>query len=137
MSTTIDKIVPIASAVIKNKEGKVLLLQRSEIASYPDHWQLVEGKLEESEKVDLALKREIQEEVGATVKIMNINTIFHNELPAKGQNYLAFRVVFEVELESEEIKISEEHKSFGWYTKEEALALQLLPGVEEVVKKLV
>ncbi len=136
MSTTIDKIVSIASAVIKNKEGKVLLLQRSGIASYPDHWQLVEGKLEESEKVDSALKREVQEEIGGIVKVMHINTVFYNELTAKGQNYLAFRVVFDVELESIEVKISEEHKSFAWYTKEEALSLQLLPGVEAVLQKL-
>jgi mutator protein MutT len=136
MSTTIDKIVSIASAVIKNKEGKVLLLQRSGIASYPDHWQLVEGKLEESERVDSALKREVQEEIGGIVKVMHIDTVFYNELPAKGQYYLAFRVVFDVELESDEVKISEEHKSFAWYTKDEALSLQLLPGVKAVLQKL-
>jgi 8-oxo-dGTP pyrophosphatase MutT (NUDIX family) len=136
MSITIDKVILIASSLIQNKEGKLLLLQRSGTSSYPDYWQFVEGKLEEDEKVDAALTREIQEEIDANIGKLTINTILHNQLSANGQNYLAVRVVFNVELSSEDIKLSDEHKSYGWFTKQDALALQLLPGIEEVIQKL-
>lgn len=134
MSLTIDKVVSLASAIIQNKEGKLLLLQRSGVASYPDHWQLVEGKLEESENILEALKREIYEETGTSVSDININTVFHKDLDAKGLRYLAFRIVFKVKIDSEDIELSDEHKAFGWFTKDEALKLSLLPGIEEIIK---
>ncbi len=132
----IDKVVPISSSMIKNEEGKILLLQRSQIASYPDYWQLVEGKLEDGESPIQAITREIKEEIGCLTSKVELKRIFYNELQAKGQNYLAFRVVFTVEIESNKINLSKEHKAFGWYTKVQALALPLLPGVKEVLEKM-
>ncbi len=136
MSITVDKIIPVATAVVQNAEGKVLLLQRSAVSSFEDHWQFVEGKLEESEKVDAALKREIMEELNVSVTDMQINTVFHVHNERAGKHFLAFRIVFNVTLSSDEITLSDEHKAFGWFTKKEALALPLVPGVSEVIEAL-
>ena len=133
----IDKVVTISSAIIKNEKGEVLLLQRSGVTSYPDHWQLVEGKLDRDEKPDEALKREIKEEIGAGVGKMELTTPMYSEIEAKDQKYLGFRIIFNVETTSEDIKLSHEHKAFGWYSKDEALALPLLPGIREILQKLV
>lgn len=130
----IDKVLVIASAVIKNTEGKILLVQRSNKSSFPSHWQLVEGKLEEGESITGALTREVKEEIGGSVVEMEIKTTFYNALEVKGLKYLAFRVVFFVKLESEAIVLSHEHKAFSWYTKDEALTLPLLPGIKEVLE---
>ena len=62
----IDKVLIIASAIIRNKQGKVLLLRRSEKSSYPGYWQLVEGKMEQDESPFKSLKREISEEIGVS-----------------------------------------------------------------------
>ncbi len=137
MNRKIDRIITLASAVINNNEGKILLLKRSAVASYPNHWQFVEGKIEADEKPDEALKREIQEEIGATVRNMQLSVSNYSETEANGQNILCFRIVFTVDLDSTEVRLSNEHNDFGWYSEDEALALPLLPGVSQVIKELI
>ena len=132
---TIDKIILIASSVIKNST-KVLLLQRGDDSSYPNHWQLPEGKLEEGEILAIALKREIKEEIGGEVSSLKFQTVFYTDLEAKGQQYLAIRAIFKAKLKSNEIKLSHEHKNYRWFSKKEALNLPLLPGIKEVLEKL-
>lgn len=131
----IDKIIQIASSVVKNNK-KVLLLQRGENSSYPNYWQLPEGKMEEGETPDSALRREIKEEIGVGIKSSKFQTVFYSNLKAKELQYLAIRMVYKTKLNSNNIKLSQEHKNYGWYSKKEALKLPLLPGIREIVRKL-
>lgn len=132
----IDKVLVIASAVIKNKQGKVLLLQRSKKSSYPGCWQLVEGKLEANESPSRSLEREIKEETGVNEIRFKMNNVFYSEIEAKGLKYLCFRIVYDTKLSSYEIKTSDEHVSFGWFDKLEIDKLALLPGTEKVIEKV-
>lgn len=136
MAAQIDKIVSITTALITDSKGRVLLLKRSNHSSYPDTWQFVEGKIEEGENAEEGLQREIHEEIGVSASKIQIYTVFPNLLEANGQNYLAFRLVFYVDIESDNIKLSNEHMDFGWFTKAEALELPLLPGVSAVIQKI-
>ena len=132
----IDKVLIIVSAIIKNEKDKVLLLQRSKKSSYPGHWQLVEGKLKEDELPLGALEREVKEETGVKVSQIKMNTVTYNEIEAKGLKYLCFRIVFDAKVVSSKIKTSDEHISFGWFNKDEAIKLPLLPGTENILDKL-
>ena len=132
----IDKILLISSAVVENNK-KILLLQRKDNSSYTNHWQLPEGKIEKNETPDLALKREIKEELGVEVKSLKFQRVFYNNLEAKGLRYLAIRIVYKIKLNSNKIILSQEHKNYGWYSKQEALRLLLLPGVKETLQTLV
>ncbi len=132
----IDKVIILASALIQNNKGEILLLQRSEKASYPHYWQLVEGKLETDELPEDALKREITEETQASVTQLKLNSVSYNELEAKGLQYLCFRIVFNTGISSNDIKLSDEHLSFNWFNKSDALKLDLFPGTETVLQKL-
>jgi 8-oxo-dGTP diphosphatase len=59
----VDKIV--VGAVIRNKLGKVLLLQRAASEDFlPNVWELPSGHVDEGEGLIQALKREIFEETG-------------------------------------------------------------------------
>ena len=131
----IDKIILIASSIIK-KNKKVLLLQRGNNGSYPSYWQLPEGKIEEGETPDLALKREIKEEVGFQIRSLKFQKVFYSHLEAKKLQYLAIRIAYEAKINSNNIKLSQEHKNYGWYSKKEALDLLLLPGIKEILKDL-
>ncbi len=133
----IDKVLVIATSIIKNTKGKILLIQRSEKSSYPSYWQLVEGKLEKGESPSEALKREVEEEIGVSVLQLEINSVIYNEIEAKGLKYLCFRIVFETIISSKKIKISDEHTSFGWFNKDEVAKLLLLPGTGEVLENLI
>lgn len=131
----IDSILVLASAIVKNRRGEVLLLQRSKNHSFPNHWQLTEGKLKNDEAPETALKREIQEEISQTASKLKLESASYIGLTAKGQKYLAFRLAYSVQLFSNDIKLSEEHKNFGWFSKTKALKLKLLPGTKEILQK--
>lgn len=130
----VDKVLVIATSVIRNARGQVLLVQRSKKSSYPGFWQLVEGKLEKGESLKEAIKREVNEETSTEVSQLDMYSVFYNEIEAKGLKYLCFRIVFNTVISSNKIKTSNEHISFGWFNKEETMKLALLPGTEEVLK---
>lgn len=132
----IDKVLVIASAFIKNKQGKVLLLQRSEKSSYPGYWQLVEGKLEEGETPVETIRRETKEELGVEIVQAEFNNVFYNEIEAKGSKYLCFRAVFNADVSSNKVITSDEHTTFGWFGKEDVVNLPLLPGTGNILDKL-
>ena len=132
----IDKVLVIASAVIKNKQGKILLLQRSDKSSYPGYWQLVEGKLEQGELPTETIKRETEEEVNAKATNVKFSNIFYKKLEAKGLKYLCFRVVFNSSVDFKKLKTSDEHTSFGWFGKKEIKDLPLLPGTKDILETL-
>jgi 8-oxo-dGTP pyrophosphatase MutT (NUDIX family) len=131
---TIDKVLIIASAFVKNKQGKILLLKRSEKSSYPGYWQLVEGKLEDDELPIEAIRREVGEELGAKILQIEFSDIFFNEIEAKSTKYLCFRTVFNVSISFEKLTISDEHVTFGWFDKSDIKNLSLLPGTEKVLE---
>lgn len=113
----------------------MLLLQRSKNHSFPNYWQLTEGKLEKDEAPETALKREIQEEISQSVSKLKLKLVSCASLTAKGQKYLTLRLVYSVQLFSNDIKLSEEHKNFGWFSKTKALKLKLLPGTKDILLK--
>jgi len=96
----VDKVLVIVTSVIKNSKDQILMVQRSEKSSYPGYWQLVEGKLEKGESPEIALKREIKEEIGVSVLELEIDSVHHNEIEAKGLKYLCFRIVFKTTISS-------------------------------------
>lgn len=62
------KHIHVTCAVIE-KDGKVLSTQRSEAMSLPLKWEFPGGKIDDEERAEDCLKREIQEELGITVAI--------------------------------------------------------------------
>ncbi len=130
----IDKTLVIASAVIKNEKDEILLLKRGKTKTFQGYWQLPEGKLEEKEKPQEALRREIKEELGVEVGSLELDGVSQSTLEAKGIKYLAFRIIFNVELRDDKISLSEEHSAYRWIDPEKASDLELLPGISEVLQ---
>ena len=58
--------IPCASIIIENMEDEVLLLLRDNKSSisYPNHWTLIGGKVEDGETPEMAAHRELAEETG-------------------------------------------------------------------------
>ncbi len=58
--------VPCVSIIIENSEKELLLLLRDDKADIPcpNHWSLVGGAVEEGETPEMAMHREIFEEIG-------------------------------------------------------------------------
>jgi len=104
--------------LLKNSEGKFLLLRRSETRykDVPAKWDIVGGRIEPGKPLLENLKREVLEETGLEikggVKLVGAQDI----LRISGRHVV--RITYLGEAEGEPV-LSDEHTDFGWFTLEE------------------
>ena len=120
--------------VIILSPNKILLFHRDNIATIPspDCWQMVGGGIEEGETPEEALKREVKEEVGYDL----INYEFITETTGRfGENVWVY-AAFVDKSEEKKFKLGEdEGQGIGWFTINEALKLNLTPGMSILLSK--
>lgn len=111
-------------AVMRNKKGKYLLVQRSKTDEiFPLKWQNMGGKIELGETVEQALVREIQEEIG--IHIDNEQTpIFLQSYSWKKDETSPVRLglIFMVSYQPSDIGkivLCDELTQYGWYSLDE------------------
>ncbi|MEX1165334.1 MAG: NUDIX domain-containing protein [Hydrogenophaga sp.] len=61
------KVVDVAVGILISPSGAVLMTSRPQGKAYAGFWEFPGGKLEASETVEQALRRELQEEIGVTI----------------------------------------------------------------------
>ncbi len=91
------------------KEDRILITQRSEKMKLPLKWEFPGGKLKEGEPADIAIVREIKEELAMNIKVLKT-------LTPTDHNYGDFKIklipfICEI-IEGEPMLI--EHKQFYW-----------------------
>lgn len=97
-----------------------LLLKRSDKDIYPDIWQMVTGRIDNSEKAYETALREIKEETNLEpFKLWvapNVNSFYSSET-----DEISMIPVFAALVDSNsKVMISEEHSEFRWVKKDEA-----------------
>lgn len=123
----------VASAIIADKKGHILMLQRSKNhKSFRGLWQLPEGKLEVCESARVALEREIKEETGLTVKNSLPLTVTQILTKTNGVSYLIVRVVFLVACEGI-LQLSDEHATSKWVSDQELKKLKTVVGTKQII----
>lgn len=99
-----------------NKEGKVLLLQRS-LKKYPDiagRWDLVGGRINPGQSLLMNLKREVREETGLVLKRQPQLVFTQDILRAKGRHVVRLTYLGKG---SGQVNLDpDEHESFNWFT---------------------
>jgi len=111
----------IVSVIIVIKcSGKFLLVQRSENDDiFPGKWQNLGGKIELSETVEKAIKREVQEEIGVVV---TKHPIFLQSYSWKKDSESPVRLglIFLIELDGKSekyrINLESELANYSWFT---------------------
>ena len=124
----------ILSAVIFNKEGKILLGRRSLTDDIlPGYWGLPGGKIDSTEDTDDILEkeliREIIEEVGINVDILNL---IENHLSAKSRKV---NICFSAKFKSGIPQALDETDEVGWFSLEEIKVMQTTPYTFERIQK--
>lgn len=111
-----------AHALIKNDEGKILIIQRCESNRYkPLYWDVPGGKMQYGEEMFQAIKREVFEETGLeVVKVGKPLSLYINktQLPIREDVQIIFDVT--VKDTTQDIVLSPtEHQTYRWIKIEE------------------
>jgi isopentenyldiphosphate isomerase len=128
---------PVINCVVKYK-NKLLVVQRSkELNFYPGYWNGVSGFLDDKRSLRQKVYDELREELGilkAKIKKIQIGEIFDQEEPKYKKTWIVHPVL--VEVKTDKIKPDWEAKNYKWLTLKEMKKLKLLPGFDEVLKRL-
>ena len=128
---------PVINCVVKYRD-KILVVQRSkDLNFYPGYWNGISGFLDDKRSFEQKVKDELREEFGiAKNKIKNIRLeeIFHQEAPKYKKSWIVHPVLIEVS--GNKIKLDWEARNFKWVKLEDIKKLKLLPGFDDVLKKL-
>jgi 8-oxo-dGTP diphosphatase len=106
-----------AKAVIVNSEGAILFLQRNPARGPVANWDLPGGLVEMGESDEEALKREIKEELSLEANVGKEVGKWSFFRPLDGNRVEVTN--YAVGINSDSIKLSDEHIAYKWYTKEE------------------
>ena len=123
------KVIEVVAAIIY-KDGGYFATQRG-YGEFESMWEFPGGKIEPGESREVALKREIQEELGADIAIENI-------LYTTEYDYPSFHLTMHCYLcsiASGEIELRE-HKSARWLRPEELGSVEWLPANKDVISRL-
>ena len=117
-------------AAILHRDGAYFATQRG-YGEFEGMWEFPGGKIEPGESREVALKREIQEELGVDITIENL-------LCTTEYNYPSFHLTMHCyicSIEAGEI-VLREHKSARWLRPEELGSVEWLPADEDVISRL-
>jgi len=125
-----------AAAIITNSKGEYLMQKKDfDYVWYPGMWTLFGGQINEREKAEECLHREIEEELG--IKPENVELIkgYHIKdiLPIgkirEGTIYI-FKVEFSGSLDK--IKLGE-GAGFAFFSRKELASLNIIPNIRELM----
>ncbi|MBK1813241.1 NUDIX domain-containing protein [Clostridium sp. YIM B02505] len=112
-----------SGGVVTNEKEEVLLIRNPRKG-----WEYPGGIIESGETVPQGLIREIKEETGVVVEIINVIGIYSNTKKKKGYNGVEevptiVNIDFVCKYISGELRTSDESVEVKWFSKEEALKI--------------
>jgi 8-oxo-dGTP diphosphatase len=126
------KLVKVVGAIIENEKNEVLCALRSPSMSMPNLWEFPGGKVEKDENLEEAIEREIQEELGCTVKFSNV----FNDNTHEYDNVLVNLITIKCKIISCK-PTANEHSKLIWLNRENLLSLKWAPADIPAVKQLI
>jgi len=130
-----ERTIYAVTAIIRNEHGQTLLLKRNE-SSYHNYWQFPEGKIDKGETELAAIKRELNEEIGAdSLKLTRLGRhacpfMFH------GISVTLDRMIYKTS-KPKKITLSDEHSEYGWFSSKDLDFIKLIPGVKDIVAQYI
>lgn len=124
-------MINVVAAIIRNKEGKILIAQRNLKKSQGGLWEFPGGKVEPNETKEEAIVREIKEELEMDIKV---NSYFDEKLyeyPDKTINLITLNC----SMESESYTVLE-HERVEWISENEFSDYEFAPADIYFVKKI-
>ena len=123
------RVIEVVAAIIQ-RDGTYFVTQRG-YGEFEGMWEFPGGKIEPGESREVALKREIQEELGADISIEGLLCTTEYDYPSFHLTmhcYICGIGASKIELR--------EHKSARWLRPEELGCVEWLPADKEVISRL-
>jgi isopentenyldiphosphate isomerase len=128
---------PVINCVLKYK-NKLLVVRRSrDLHFYPGYWNGVSGFLDDKKSLSEKIMAELREELGipkAKIKSIKLGEIFDQEEPKYKKTWIVHPVL--VEVKTDKVRLDWEARSYKWLSLQEVKKLRLLPGFDEVLRRL-
>ena len=122
------KIQELNSYLVVFHKGKVLLLKRD-----TDLWEFPGGGVDWGEDPIKTAIRETKEETGLDVRNVGFLTVTSATYEKDGNEKHSVYIVYKGETDSEEVKLSGEHKEYRWLSLMEAKYLKFALNAEDVL----
>ena len=124
------KIMEVVASIIHDDEGRIFSTQRG-YGEWKDWWEFPGGKMEQGETPEMALKREIREELSAEISVETYFCTVEYDYPL-------FHLIMHCYLCSlmENTIHLNEHKAAKWLTKDEWDNVNWLPADKQIIEKL-
>jgi 8-oxo-dGTP diphosphatase len=121
----------VSLTVIFNREGKILILKRSNNTNWcPNCWAIVGGKIEKKENPSNALVREVWEETGIKLNKFKFKKLIKNKDIIE---YLYLSMV-----DNDFVELNDEHTEYKWATIEDIKKLDnKVPDLLEYIKYVI
>ena len=116
-----DALFCVGQKAFIERNGKVLVLNDPvEGLDFPGG-KIQEGEAKDGEAFSLirSLQREVMEETGLEIEVLNPFAVWYHEFPKNHRNYgkVVYLVAFKCKYVSGELKLSDEHNNFNWVDK--------------------
>jgi len=119
-------------AAIVERDGKVLVCRRRDDQSHPGKWEFPGGKVEPDESFEIALARELREELAIEATVGEEITRYHYAYPDQAPILLVFYQVRDFAGQPRNLAFAE----IAWEKKERLPAYDFLGGDVHFVRKL-
>ena len=125
------KTVYVVAAIIR--DGNRIFATQRGYGDFKDDWEFPGGKIEEGETPEIALKREIEEELKTEIEVGDYLTTIEYDYPTF---HLSMRCYWARIIDGKPILL--EHEAAKWLTKEDLDSVDWLPAdavIIEMVKR--
>ena len=124
------KVIFCSSAIIKNKNGEILLMSREQKKSFVSSWEFPGGKLKNNENFATALFRELKEELNIKIDISKLSN--YKFFKHQYRSFLLMMYVFEVTEWAGNIT-SKDGERLRWVSAKKLKKAKLLPANTKVI----
>jgi 8-oxo-dGTP diphosphatase len=126
-----------AGALIFNEAGKFLMMKRGPAAKNEvGKWEIPGGAIEFGETFAEGIKREIKEEIGVEVEVLELLDLCDHILPDEHQHWVSPTYICQIVKGTPRIMEPEKCDDLGWFSIEEAEKLPLSVVTQKDIEAL-
>lgn len=126
MKRGIDYIGVGVGAAIIDKQGRILIAKRGKKAKNErGKWEIPGGSVEFGETFENAIRREIKEELGIEIKIIELLGIFDHIIPEENQHWVSPTFICKIVKGKPKILEPEKCDEIGWFNLKEVKKIPL------------